>query len=86
MKKIINYEFTVFFRDINFHAIIVEKQQIKHDIFDTLSDLQFSPYVQIPLIPVDVERSNGTPTGTYCLVKDMLDTLTRLHSKNLDNP
>ena len=28
----INYEFTVFFRDTNFHGIIVEKQLIKHDI------------------------------------------------------
>ena len=28
----INYEFTVFFRDINFHAVIVEKQLIKQDI------------------------------------------------------
>ena len=32
--------------------------------FDTLSDLQFSPYVPIQLIPVGVERSNGTPAGT----------------------
>ena len=32
--------------------------------FDILSDLQFSPYVPIQLIPVGVERSNGTPTGT----------------------
>ena len=32
--------------------------------FDTLSDLQFSPYVLIQLITVGVERSNGTPTGT----------------------
>ena len=32
--------------------------------FDTLSDLQFSPYFPIQLIPVGVEMSNGTPTGT----------------------
>ena len=30
-NKIGNYEFTVFFHDINFHAIIVEMQLIKHD-------------------------------------------------------
>ena len=60
----IKYEFTVFFCDINFHAIIVEKQLNKTQYFDTLSDLQFSPYVPIQLIPVGVERSNGTPTGT----------------------
>ena len=45
-----------------FHVIIVEKQLMKH-YFDTLSDLKFSLYVPIQLIPVAVERSNGTPTG-----------------------
>ena len=65
----INYEFIVFFRDINFHTIIVEKQLIKHDILTHSSDLQFSPYVPIQVIPVGVERSNGTPTGTSRLTE-----------------
>ena len=60
---IFNYEFTEFSVAPFFHAIIVEKQLITR-YFDTLSYLQFSPYVQIQLIPVGVERSNGTPTGT----------------------
>ena len=47
-----------------FHVILVEKQLIKHNIFFTLSDFQFSTYVPIEVIPVSVARSNGTPMGT----------------------
>ena len=51
------------------HAIIVENTN-KARYFDTLFDLQFSPYVPIQLIPVGVERSNGTPTGTSRLLRN----------------
>ena len=70
-NKINNYEFTVFFRDINFHTIKFKSRKAtnKTQYFDTLSDLQFSPYVPIQLIPVGVERSNGTPMGTSRLIK-----------------
>ena len=44
--------------------------------FDTLSDLQFSPYVPIQLIPVVVERSKGTPTGTSRLRASILQDWT----------
>ena len=48
-----------------FHVIIVEKQLIKHDISTHCLTCNFRHnYVPIQLIPVGVERSNGTPTGT----------------------
>ena len=62
-----------------FHVIIVEKHLIKH-YFDTLSDLQFSLYVPIQLIPVGVERSNGTPTGTSCLEPNDSEHITEIPS------
>ena len=69
-----------------FHAITVEAIN-KTRYFDTLSDLQFSPYVPIQLIPVGVERSNGTPTGISRLVCDSpvvdLDTSGRGSSPTL---
>ena len=52
------------------HGIKVEKQ-LRKQYFDTLSDLLFSPYVPIQVIPVGVERSNGTPTGKSRLSMSM---------------
>ena len=56
----------MFFRDINFHAIIVEKQLIKHDILTHCLTCNFHH-----MSPVGVERSNGTPTGTSRLPQRM---------------
>ena len=48
-----------------FHAILVEKQLIKHDILSHCLTFNFRHMSQlIHVIPVGVERSNGTPTGT----------------------
>ena len=49
-----------------FHAIIVEKQLIKHDILTHCLTCNFR-YAPIQLIPVGVEKSNGTLMGTSCL-------------------
>ena len=58
------------FRVIIFSCHNSRKATNKTQYFDTLSDLQFSPYVPIQLIPVGVERSNGTPTLTSHLRSD----------------
>ena len=51
------------------HVIIVEKQLLKHDILTHCLTFNFRHMSQY--IPVGVERSNGTPTGTSRLTKIM---------------
>ena len=50
-NKIDNYEFTVFFRAINFHAIIAEEQLIKHDILTHCLTCNFHHMSQYHSIP-----------------------------------
>ena len=48
-----------------FHVILVQKQLIKHDILSNCLNFIVRLNVPIQAIPVGVERSYGTPTGTF---------------------
>ena len=52
------------FRDISCSSHISCKATNKTRYFVVLPDFQFSTLVPIQVIPVGVERSNETPTGT----------------------